>query len=416
MKEFVMKPRSKNNIVNGLISVAIVMVVAVVGWIIWSQLFQFILKGIAGPALNTINADLKSAFLLNAVEGTFFWMIIASWVWFTLDLGNYGKYAKTTKQPVAGLRYLGLSMLVGFIAFMVFVGFHSISWAPFKFNILFSPQTDVEAALAIKGWGAVNFFALSVILTQIPIVSLFNKYPFSKYAKDSKFAIGFGALALSLVFAMLNWNSFILPSFVQLQTAVNVGAEEVILAATQQPLGTWNAALAWAQLFVFFFLLPAEGGEGYPQKLITDKQPWSGIVGFAIALVASLVALPVLTKVLTPLATSLEMDPSLVVASFVLTIINVMLTWHHHFYDYPTSDQMGLGARIAARAAIVLVIGSILAVVWLKFYTLIPFGGNNLGLGHPMLGLMGGQFVYMMPMLIMNTYFDKWPNARSVEK
>jgi AAT family amino acid transporter len=33
-----------------------------------------------------------------------------------------------------------------------------------------------------------------------------------------------------------------------------------------------------------------------------------------------------------------------------------------------------------------------------------------------MLGILGGQFVYMLPMVFMNTFFDKWPMAKSVKE
>ncbi|CAM3641282.1 hypothetical protein ERUR111494_04625 [Erysipelothrix urinaevulpis] len=412
MKEYIMEKRFDNDILNGLVSVLIVMIVASIGWIVWSQGFNLLFKIIAGDSLKTIDSSLQDLFLLNAVEGSFFWLVISSWVWFSLDLGNYGKYAKTSKQPQAGFRYFLLSLAAGFVGFIIFVGLHGIWWEPFKWKVLFTPQTNVEAALAIKGWGAINFFALSVIMAQIPIVSLFQRYPFSKYSK-SDWSIGFGTLGLSFFIALLNWNTFILPSFIQLQTNVQVAGQEILVLATQQPFGSWSTALAWAQIFIFFFLLPAEGGELYPQKIFTDKQPYSGMVGLLIALIGAFTLLPLLRSILAPLATSVNLDNDLVVASFVLTIINVLLTWHHLFYDYPSSDKARLGKRLSMRLITVLVVGSILGIVWIKYHHLIPFGSNDLGLKHPMLGLMGGQFVYMMPMLIMNTFFDKWPNAQS---
>ena len=201
---------------------------------------------------------------------------------------------------------------------------------------------------------------------------------------------------------------FIVPSFMTLQIDG--------VAITSAPFGGWPTALAWCQLFIFFFLIPAEGGEGYPQKLVTTKQPWGGFIGLGIAVAGAFIFLPILRSILTPLANSVDIAPDLAVASFTLTIINVLLTWHHHFDDYPNKDMIPSAfPRIMAQLAIVIVVGSILGVIWIKTVQLWPFGGNDLGMGHPMLGIMGGQFVYMMPMLFMNTFFDKWPMAKSVK-
>ena len=320
----------------------------------------------------------------------------------------FRSYAKTTKQPQAGLRYTGLAFLSGIVGFAIFVTFLGLWWEPFSWQVLFRPVDDTQALLAIKGWAAINFFALSVILAQIPLVSLFGKYPFSKYSKEP-WSVAFGTLSLGLFLALFNWIFFIVPSFMTLQIDG--------VTVTSQPFGSWPTALAWCQLFIFFFLIPAEGGEGYPQKLVTTKQPWSGIIGLIIAAGGAFIFLPILRGLLTPLAESVGIAPDLAVASFVLTIINVLLTWHHHFDDYPNKELMpnALG-RILAQLVIVVIVGAILGILWIKYLHIWPFGGNDLGLGHPMLGIMGGQFVYMMPMLFMNTFFDKWPMAKSIKK
>src|SRR5699024_869211 len=146
--------------------------------------------------------------------------------------------------------------------------------------------------------------ALSVILAQIPLVSLFSKYPFSKYSKEP-WTVAFGTLSLGLFLALLNWIAFIVPSFMTLQIdGVNV---------TSQPFGSWATALAWCQLFIFFFLIPAEGGEGYPQKFITTKQPLGGFIGLGIAVGGAFLFLPILRNLLTPLADSVGIAPDLAV-------------------------------------------------------------------------------------------------------
>ncbi|AQP53595.1 hypothetical protein CBF34_00600 [Vagococcus penaei] len=405
MNNYVTKKRISNPLLSGIISFILLVVIASVGWIIWSNFWKFIILAIGGSSITSLSPEIQGHFLKESVEGTFFWMVISTWVWLTLNLGNFGKYAKTTKQPQAGIRYTLMAFLIGLIGFSLFVTLMGIWWEPFNWQTLFRPANEAQALLAIKGWAAINFFALSVILAQIPIVSLFGKYPFSKYSKDS-FSVAFGTLCLGLFLAMFNWVAFIMPSFMSLEMG---GA-----AITSAPFGGWPTALAWCQLFIFFFLIPAEGGEMYPQKLITAKQPWSGFVGLAIALAGAFIFLPILRNLLTPLAESTGIAPDLAVASFTLTIINVMLTWHHHFDDYPNKEIMPstLG-RVLSQFAVVLVVGSVLGILWIKMVHIWPFGANDLGLGHPMLGLMGGQFVYMMPMLFMNTFFDKWPMAKS---
>lgn len=412
-----MKKRIENPLLNGVLSVIIALLVATIGWTVWSQFFMAIFKLIAGAPLQNAPAVLRDKFLLDAVEGTFFWMVICPWVWYTLNLGNFGKYKKTTKQPIAGIRYTLMAMATGAVLFFGFALLMGYSWEPFRLNILFTPQNNEEIALAIKGWGAINFFTLSVNLCQIPLAALFNKYPFAKHAPESAWANAFGTLFLGLLIALLNWNSVILPSFMQMSTTLVVEGQEIVRTITTQPFGSWTYTLSWAQLFIFFFLIPAEGGEMYPQKLITTKQPWSGLVGFAIAMIASLTLFPVLKELLLPLANHVGLDPNLAVGSLALTGINVMLTWHHHFYDYPGEDiQSSLVKRLLTRAAVVLIGGTVLGIFWILFMTKMPFGGNNMGLGHPMLGILGGQFVYMMPMLYMNTFFDKYPVTKSVEK
>ncbi|MGX7030148.1 hypothetical protein [Vagococcus zengguangii] len=405
MEQYKTVKRFKNPLISGGVSVILLLIIASVGWVVWSTIWKAIILAIGGETITMLSAETQGHFMKEAVEGTFFWFIISPWVWFTLNLGNYGKNKKTLKQPQAGIRYLLLAILVGMLGFVLFVGMMGIWWEPFNWQVLLRPASEEQALLAIKGWGALNFFTLSVILAQIPLVSLFEKYPFRKHTQDS-WASAFGTLFLGLFLALFNWIIFILPSFIPLQT----GGQ----AITGVPFDGWSTAIAWCQLFIFFFLLPAEGMGGYPQKFFTTRQPWAGLIGLVIAISAALVALPLLRTVLTPLAESVGIVPDIAVASFALTIINVLLTWHHHFDDYPSQTLISSTfARNLVQLLIVLVIGTVLGILWIKTLHIWPFGGNDLGLGHPMLGILGGQFVYMMPMLYMNTFFDKWPMAKS---
>jgi len=91
----------------------------------------------------------------------------------------------------------------------------------------------------------------------------------------------------------------------------------------------------------------------------------------------------------------------------------VGLTWHHQFFDYPDQSKVKNEVhRVLIRLGIVVVLGTIMGVFWMKTYTFLPFGSNDMGLGYPTLGLIAGQFLYMMPMLFLNTFFDKWPLTR----
>ncbi|UUV99783.1 hypothetical protein [Vagococcus luciliae] len=408
MENIVIAKRIKHPLLSGIVSVIFLILFASAGWIIWSNVWQLVIGLVGGESVNNLSTEIQGHFFKESVEGTFFWLVISTWVWFSLNLGNYGKHTRNLTHLKTGIRYTLMAFLVGIIGFSLFVTFLGLWWEPFSWQVLFRPENDVQALLAIKGWSAINFFALSVILTQIPLVSLFGKYPFSQYSQ-SDWSISFGTLFLGLFLALFNWIVFIVPSFFQLQIDG--------VAITQIPFGSWSTAIAWCQLFIFFFLLPAEGAEGYPQKLFTTRQPISGLIGLAIAVIGAFVMLPILSQLLTPLATEIGIDPDLAVASFVLTIINVLLTWHHHFDDYPNKEVVpSAWKRIVIQLIIVITIGSVLGILWLKTLQLWPFGGNHLGLGHPMLGILGGQFVYMMPMLFMNTFFDKWPMSYYKEK
>ncbi|MEG3071928.1 MAG: hypothetical protein RQM92_14780 [Candidatus Syntrophopropionicum ammoniitolerans] len=101
------------------------------------------------------------------------------WIWQTLIMGNYGKTALTSKQPFAGIWYTIVAWLAGIVMFILIIGFLGIWWKPFSLGLLFLPKTAEEVYLAIEGWEVANFFALPVIMAQIPFVSLFQKWPFA---------------------------------------------------------------------------------------------------------------------------------------------------------------------------------------------------------------------------------------------
>ncbi|GAA0182805.1 hypothetical protein SH2C18_51130 [Clostridium sediminicola] len=400
MNDYVNERRFKNSVVSGLASVAFIIVFVSIAWPIWSTLFKKLIMMIAGAGLVGIDEHLVGHYVKDVVEGSYFWLVINSWVWFTLIFGNYGKYKKTNKQPQAGFRYLLMAFGAGILGFVVFTGFLGTWWKPFSWAILFTPKTPEEVELAIKGWGCTNFYALTIIITQLPFVSIFHKFPFAKNIKEPW--VGFGTMAISTAATLLVWFAIFVPSYFKFTL------DGVLMV--EQPFGTYTAFLAWCQCFVFLFLFPAEGGENFPMKLFAKKQPYMGFVGIAIAYVGSFILLGGLRIILAGLAESMGMGINLVVASFALTLVCTLLTWHHVFFDFPGTDLVASsGKRALIRLAIVFVVGSVVGVIWLKTYTMLPFAGNNFGMGYPMLGILAGQFVYLAPLLIFNTYFDKCP-------
>lgn len=401
MEAYSIKRRFENPIVSGLVSFLVIFIFASISWPVWSIIAKKFILMIAGKGLAGIDQHLIDHYLKDFVEGTFFWMSITAWVWLTLIFGNYGKYKYTMKQPHAGLWYTLVAFGAGILGFVVLTGFLGMWWKPFSWSILFTPKTPEEVELAIKGWGCTNFYVLPVLIAQIPFSSLLHKFPFAGKVKEP--LVGFGTFATGTAIAILVWMGIFVPSFFKF------GLDGILMV--NAPFGQWITVVAWCQCFIFWFLIPAEGGELFPMKLFAKKQPAMGFVGLAIAFVGGHASLRGLRVILAPLAESLGgMNIDLVIASFVLTIIVTMLIWHHHFFDYPGEDVVSSsGMRAIIRIVIWVGLGSVLGVVWLKTYKVLPFGGNNFGMGYPMLGVLAGQFVFLMPALFMNTFFDKWP-------
>jgi AAT family amino acid transporter len=400
MNKYSIKKRFNNPLKSGLASFLVLFVFASLTWPLWSVIAKSFFLMIAGEGLKSLDGHLVDHFLKDAVEGTFFWMSIVAWCWATLVFGGYGKYKHTNRQPHAGIRQYISAVAGGIIGFIVLTGILGIWWKPFGWDILFTPATVEEVELAIKGWGCSNFYALMVIICQIPITSLFHRHPFADKIEEP--GVGIGAMAIGTSVALIIWFAMVVPSLFELSFNGQV--------ITGKPMGSWTTVVAWCQCFILWFLIPAEGGELFPMKLVCKKQPFMGMAGLIISFMGGHLTLRVMRAILASFAENLDMPVDLVVASFILSIIVAMLLWHHHFYDYP-SDKVVANtlARTCLRILVWIVLGSIFGVVWLKTYMYLPFGGNNLGLGYPMLGVLAGQFVFLMPLLYMNTFFDRWP-------
>lgn len=400
MTKFVEKRTFNSQLLTGLASFVLCFILACILWPAWSLVMKSVFSTLAAPGLAAAGPEQAGQLLGAMVEGSFFWMVINPWIWMTLVMGNYGKTIFTARQPQAGLWYTLLAWIVGALAFFIIIGFLGIWWQPFNLSLLLRPKTGGEVALALMGWEAANFFALPVIMAQIPFIALFQKWPFAGTSKPP--IENWGALFFSTLAVVLVWMATIIPSFLPL----SVNGRQVVSV----PLGSWPTWVAFCQAFVFFFLIPAEGGEGYPMKLFAKKQPLMGIAGFLIALAAGFIVPPIIRGIIAPFDLLPGAPLDLVVASLILSGVVCMLAWHHLFDDYPSAQLVSnTAARVLIRFAIWVVLGGVLGTIWVKTFVLLPFGANSLGAGFPTMGILAGQFAFLMTFLYYNTFFDKWP-------
>ena len=399
--EYTVHRKFDNKLATGAAGVALCFLYAMVYWPVWAFVAKTMLSATAAQGIAAVDAKTANKLIAVFAEGTFFWCSISAWIWQCLIFGNYGKYAYGEPQPRAGIWYTFLSFVCGVVAFLVVVSFIGLWWKPFNLCLMLAPRTAADVHLAIEAWEAANFYVLPVIIAQIPFVSLFQKKPWAGNLKPP--LDGLGVMMTSSFFALLVWVGLFIPSFFSLQLGGH--------AITSQPFGSWPAVLAFCQGFIYWFLLPAEGGEGYPYKAITAKQPWMGLAGFVIALVCGGFLTPMFyTHLITAFNINPGVNPNITAASLELSLIVFLLCWHHLFDDYPGPDIVpDLGKRILTRMAIWLTGGSLFGFTWLQVYKWLPFAGNDLGMGFPVMGILAGQFALLMVFLYFNTFFDKWP-------
>jgi len=393
----------KNQLGTGFAALVSCFAASIILWPLWSTGAQALFSALASQGLAAAGPVLAGKLVGAMVEGSFFWMVINAWIWLSIIMGNYGKTKLTEKQPFAGLSYVFTGFLLGGVAFLLLIGFIGIWWKPFNLAVMFTPATAADAALSLEGWEASNFFALAVIVAQIPFASLLHKWPFA--GTSGQPTENYGAFAFSTLVTFVVWLALIVPSFLHL----SIDGE----AVTFQPFGSWPAFLAFCQAFVIFSIMPAEGAEHYPMKLFAKKQPYMGLVGFLLALAAGFFLPPVIKSIVEPLNLVPGVPVYVVVASLELSVIVFMLAWHHLFDDYPGATLVpNTAVRVLVRAAIWFGGGLVYGVLWLKVFPMLPIGMNNLGMGFPTLGILAGQFAFLMTFLIFNTYFDKWPLVR----
>ena len=399
--EYLPQRRFDSKLLTGAAGVLLCFIYAMFYWPVWASVAKAVISFTAAAGLQAAEPALGKKYIAAFAEGTFFWCSISAWIWQTLIFGNYGKYSLTARQPVAGIWYTFLSFVFGIAAYLVLISFIGIWWKPFNLALMFAPQNADELKLALEGWETSNFYVLPVIIAQIPFVSLFQKKPWAGILKPP--LDGLAVMMTSSFFALLVWLAMFIPSFMQLQLGGH--------AVTAQPLGSWPAVLAFCQGFIFWFLIPAEGGEGYPYKLFTSKQPWLGLVGLVIAFIGGgLITPQIYLAAITAFSINPGVNPYVTAASLELSLIVTMLCWHHLFDDYPGADmEPNVVKRIVTRVVIWLVGGTVFGLLWLNIYKILPFAGNDLGMGFPVMGILAGQFALLMVFLYFNTFFDKWP-------
>ena len=399
--EYTVCRKFNSKLVTGLVGVVLCFLYAMIYWPVWAFAAKALISTTAAKGLSAVDAKIADKFIATFAEGTFFWCSINAWIWQTLIFGNFGKYIHGELQPRAGIWYTGLSFVCGSLAYLIIVSFLGLWWKPFNICLMFAPQNAADLHLAMEGWEASNFYVLPVIIAQIPFVSLFQKKPWVGTLKPP--LDGLAVMMTSSFFALLVWVGLFIPSFFHLQIAGH--------AITSQPFGSWPAVLAFCQGFIFWFLMPAEGGENYPYRLITSKQPWMGLSGLIIALICGGFLMPMLyTSLIAAFSINPAVNPNITAASLELSLIVFMLCWHHLFDDYPGADiEPNVGKRVLTRMAIWVVGGSIFGFSWLKIYKYLPFAGTDLGMGYPVMGILAGQFALLMVFLYFNTAFDKWP-------
>lgn len=408
MSDFDVQRRFASPLVTGALLVVIAFCVSLIYWPLLGTACKAAATALAGKGLQNVDSKTAVQFFNVFTQGMFFWLFVIPWMWQTISFGNYGKTYLTDRQPYAGLWYLFVSVIAGTVGFLTLIGFIGLWWKPFELAILFTPQTAEEVHLAIEGWETGNFYALATILVHIGYVALFHKWPFAGNIKPP--GDGFGTFMTSTAFCLLVWIAMIVPS---LMGKLSLGGHVIVA----KPFGSWPAFVAFCQAFILVFLIPAEGGENYPMKFFTAKQPFMGVVGLAIAVLGGLIIPPAVRAIVAPMNLVPGMPPDVVVASLILSVVSFLLTWHHLFEDYPSAArQSNKASRLLSRLAIWLIGGSVCGIVWLKIFVLLPYGANDLGMGIPGLGILSGQFAFLLIILYANTFFDKWPLVYKEER
>jgi hypothetical protein len=91
MTEITIKRTFKSQLGTGVASLLTCFVLAMILWPIWSTVMKAIFTIVASQGLTAAGPKAAAQLIGAMVEGSFFWMVINTWIWMTLVMGNYGK-------------------------------------------------------------------------------------------------------------------------------------------------------------------------------------------------------------------------------------------------------------------------------------------------------------------------------------
>ena len=406
MAEVVTKRLFKGQLANGFVSLILCFIASLILWPLWSILANAIFSIFVNNSLIFADSVTYEKLLGVMVEGSFLWLVIVPWIWMVLCFDCYGKDRLKLKQPWSGIAYSFAMLVVGAIGFLVMISFMGIWWKPFNLATMFTPVSVADMDLALLGWGVAKEYALCVVVVQIAFVTMLHKWPFA--GKSNALMDNISNFATSSLVTFIFFISVILPSFMQLF----VGDIKI----TSEPFGSFLPLLAFLFSFVIISCVPVMGGELYPLKFFAKKQPYMGIVGVLIAILAGFAFPPLLRNIFGSMNLLPGAPIDVVVSSLLLTIIIVILFWNELFDGYPGATMVPITSiRILTRVAVWVFGGLGLGILWIKTYSVLPIGGNNFGFGFHTMGVIAGQFTFLITFLIFHANFDKWPLVQKLE-
>lgn len=174
MAEITVERTFKGQLGTGIAALLASFVLSLVLWPIWSTVMKAIFSTFASQGLTAAGPKVAVQLIGTMVEGSFFWMVINTWIWQTLVMGGYGKTKFTDKQPWAGLWYVLVAWFFGIVAFIVLIGFIGIWWKPFNLALMFMPQNNLGMGFTTMGILAGQF---ALLMTFLIFNTYFDKWP-----------------------------------------------------------------------------------------------------------------------------------------------------------------------------------------------------------------------------------------------
>jgi hypothetical protein len=372
-------------------------------WPLWSIAAKAVFSALASSGLAAAEPVLSAKLVGAMVEGSFLWLILTPWIWIVIGFDCHGKTWFSEKQPWAGICYFLVAMAVGAVGFLVLVSFMGIWWRPFNLAVMLTPATASDVGLALTGWEVSNFYSLMIVVVQIAFATLLHKWPFG--GTSNPLTENIGNFGTSTAATFIAWVAMIFPSFLVLSHSGE--------AITAPPFGSFPAFLAFLLGFVIFSIVPVMGAELFPVRPFAKKQPYMAVVGIFFGIAAGFALPPVIRTIVAPLNLLPGAPADIVVSSLELSVIIVILILNDLFDCYPSADLVpNTAMRILARVSIWIFGGFGLGILWIKTFPVLTIGGNNLGLGFPTMGVVAGQFAFLMTFLYFAGFFDRWPLVR----